>query len=297
MIRNAVAHGIESPAHRRARGKHEEGAIVIRVEQQGNVVFIEVGDDGAGLDLDAIRRAAIEQGAATDADIARMSPAKLAELVFLPKVSTARAVTATSGRGIGMDAVKKGVEELHGHVELQTTWGQGTRVLVTFPAGLGSSPVLVVRADDYDFGIPMLSVESIAASKPANLVTGRNEARLKYQDELLSIVDLGVILGLRHPRPIAGGRLLVIRSQRRRVALWVGEIVGDMDLAIRSLPPEVSHLPQYQGASTLAGGQLLLIMRTDWLTGGHAAEPAIDSRAPVDDSRTARAAGDQGLHP
>jgi len=265
LIRNAIAHGIESPAERRARGKHEEGAIVIRVEQQGNVVFIEVSDDGGGLELEAIKRAALEKGLVTETGLARMPTERIYELIFLPTVSTAREVTATSGRGVGMDAVKKGIEDLHGHVELQTTPKQGTRFLVTFPAGLGSSPILVVRADDQNVGIPMLSVESVAGATASHLVVGASETRLKHEDELLPVVDLAAVLGLRPPRTVAGGRLLIIHSQGRRVAAWVDDVVADMDLAIRPLPPEVAHLPLYQGASSLAGGELLLIMRPDWL--------------------------------
>ncbi|MGD0675845.1 MAG: chemotaxis protein CheW [Polyangiaceae bacterium] len=276
LIRNAVVHGIEAPAERRDRGKHEEGAIVIRVEQQGNVVFIEVSDDGAGLKLEAIKRAAIERKIATEAELARMPPEKVHELVFLPAVSTAPEVTATSGRGIGMDAVKKGIEQLHGQIELQTTYGQGTRILLTFPAGLGSSPILIVRVEDRDFGLPMASVESVVAASPSHLTIGRGETRLKHQDELLLVVDLGAALGLRPLRPVTGGRLLIVHSKGRRVALWVNDVVGDMNLAIRPLPIEVAHVPLYQGASSLAGGTLVLIMRPDWITGVR--DPATMSR-------------------
>ncbi len=295
LIRNAVAHGIELPAERRARGKHEEGAIVIRAEQQGNVVFIEVSDDGAGLKLDAIKRAALERGVATEAALASMPPEKVYRLIFLPTVSTAREVTATSGRGIGMDAVEKGVEELHGHVEVQTTAEQGTRVLLTFPAGLGSSQILIVRTDDYEVGIPMLSVEGIMAAKPSSLVVGDAETSLRYQNELLPVMDLGAALGLRPPRPVAGGRLLIIHSQGKRVALWVNDLVGDMDLAIRALPREVAGLRPYQGASSLAGGELILILRPDWLTAqsmppaSRSASAALERALVVDDSLTARA--------
>jgi two-component system, chemotaxis family, sensor kinase CheA len=292
LTRNAVAHGIEGPNDRKSRGKHEEGTIVIRVEQQGNVVFVEVSDDGGGLDHDAIRRAALERGVATEAELARMDPKELEQLIFVPTVSTARSVTATSGRGIGMDAVKKGVEDLHGQVEVQSIPGQGTRIVLTFPAGLGSSPILIVRSADQDVGIPMLSVEGIAAPKASSLIVSNTETKLAHQDELVPVVDLSVVLGLRHPRALGGGPLLLVRSQGRRVALAVDAVVGDMDLVIRPLPREVGHLPLYQGASSLARGELLLILRPDWLVGARPT-PSVGSAGRnalvVDDSVTARA--------
>jgi chemotaxis protein histidine kinase CheA len=290
LIRNAVDHGIESPAERRARGKHEEGAIVIRVEQQGNVVFIEVSDDGAGLRVDAIRRAAIEKEVVTEGELARMDQQRIYNLVFVPAVSTAREVTPTSGRGIGMDAVKKGLEELHGHVELQSAPQQGTRVLLTFPAGLGSSPILIVRTDEQDFGISMLSVENVIPTNAANLHVGRNEIRLSRDDQVLPVVDLGVALGLRQPRAVSGGQLLIVHSQGQRVAVAVDEVMGDTDLVIRPLPREVALISIYQGVSSMARGQLVLVLRPDWLIGAAAISPATSSgrnALVVDDSLTA----------
>ncbi len=293
LIRNAVAHGIETPDVRRARGKHEEGAIVIRAEQQGNVVFIEVSDDGEGLKGDAIRQAAIHSGIANEAELAAMPTEQVNRLIFLPTVSTAGEVTATSGRGIGMDAVQKGLESIHGHVEVHSTPRQGLRVLLTFPAGLGSSPVLIVRTDEHDLGIPTRSVNGVVPVKASNLVVGRHETKLRYQDEILPVVDLGAILGLRPRLPIQDGKLLVIHSHAQRAAVWVDDITGDRDLTIRPLPRELAAVPLYQGAARLARGELVLVLRPDWLVAeGHSplgAPAACRNALVVDDSITARA--------
>ncbi|MDP9151065.1 MAG: response regulator [Myxococcota bacterium] len=293
LIRNAVAHGIETPDVRRARGKHEEGAIVIRIEQQGNVVFIEVSDDGEGLKGDAIRRAALLSGVATDAELAAMPAEQVNRLIFLPTVSTADEVTATSGRGMGMDAVQKGLETIHGKVEVHSTPQQGLRVLLTFPAGLGSSPVLIVRTDEQYLGIPTRSVSSILPVKRSNLVVGRHETTLRHQDETLPVVDLGAILGLRPRRRIEGGQLLVIHSHVQHAALWVDEIAGDVDLTIRPLPRGLAGLPLYQGAARLARGELVLVLRPEWLVGERqsALGAPANSRSAlvVDDSNTSRA--------
>jgi chemotaxis protein histidine kinase CheA len=280
LIRNAVDHGIETPQVRRSRGKHEEGSIVVRVEQQGNVVFIEVSDDGDGLKLDAIRRAALDKGAVTEDEMARMAPEDLSKLIFLPSVSTAESVTATSGRGVGMDAVKKNLEQLRGSVEVQSVARQGTRVLMTFPAQLGSSPLLIVRVSEGHFAVPLVSVESVATAQPHDLRGWPDEARFERGEQSLRIVDLSEVLELNKGRSAPPIQILVIHSQGQRVAVGVDEIVGDLELIIRPLPRELASVAMYQGASVLAHGEIVLILRPDWLVGTRDA-PRISSSPPV----------------
>jgi chemotaxis protein histidine kinase CheA len=280
LIRNAVDHGIETPQVRRSRGKHEEGSIVVRVEQQGNVVFIEVSDDGDGLKLDAIRRAALDKGAVTEDEMARMAPEDLSKLIFLPSVSTAESVTATSGRGIGMDAVKKNLEQLRGSVEVQSVARQGTRVLMTFPAQLGSSPLLIVRVGEGHFAVPLVSVESVATAQPHDLRGWPEEARFERGEKSLRVVDLSELLESSTRRSAPPTQILVIHSQGQRVALGVDEIVGDLELIIRPLPRELASVATYQGASVLAHGEIVLILRPDWLVGVRDV-PRMSSAPPV----------------
>jgi CheY-like chemotaxis protein len=207
-------------------------------------------------------------------------------------MSTAQEVTATSGRGIGMDAVKKALEELDGHVEVQSIPEQGTQVILTFPARLGSSAVLFVRTVEHELGIPMLSVQGIVAAGASNLRVANGETRFAYHDELFPVKDLGVVLGLRQPRALTGGQLVLLNSQGQRVALAVDEVVGDMDLVILPLPREVAHIPIYQGAAILARGEVALIVRPDWFVGAQVHLPTGTSHRNalvVDDSLTARA--------
>ena len=293
LVRNAVDHGLELPSVRESRGKHGEGALIIRVEQQGNMLFIEVADDGNGLDVERIKQAALRRGIASEAELAAMVTGQIHQLIFRPGFSTRTEVTDISGRGVGLDVVRNEIQGLQGQVEVQSTPGQGTRFILTLPAELGSSPVLVVRCGEHQVGIPMAAVESSRASRVADVRVSRSRLQLQHREQLLPLQDLGAMMGLRQPEAPADGQpILVLASQGRRLALGVDEVIGDKELVIRPLPIEVRDLPAYQGAATLARGELLLILRPDWLVNQErSAEGGAGVRRAlvVDDSLTARA--------
>jgi two-component system, chemotaxis family, sensor kinase CheA len=294
LVRNAVDHGLELPEVREARGKHREGALVIRVEQQGNMLFIEVADDGAGLDLEAIREAALRRALVPAEELGNMTGQQLQQLIFRPGFSTKTEATEFSGRGVGLDVVRNQIQALQGHVEVQSVPGQGARFVLTLPAELGSSPVLVVRCGEHQFGLPMVAVESSRGAKGADLRIGRSRAQLAHREQLIGLQDLGALLGLRQPEaPAEGAPLLILQSQGKRLALSVDEVLGDKELVIRPLPVEVRELAPYQGAATLARGELVLILRPDWLVNVEKrAESGLSGTRRalvVDDSLTARA--------
>lgn len=293
LLRNAVDHGLESPADRERAGKHHEGALTLRIEQQGNLLFLEASDDGRGIDVKHVRQAAESRGVVAPEELARMNDNQIRDLIFRPGFSTRTDVTDTSGRGVGLDAVRAAVETIQGRIEVASALGQGTRFMLTLPVELGSSPVLVVRVFDQMMGLPMLAVEATQLTKMSALRVTRRRAQLEYQGQMLPVVDLGSRLGLRAAHmPSEGQPLMVISAGGKRVALAVDAVVGDRDLVIRPLPAEVRDVPAYQGAATLSRGELMLILRPSWLV----SEPATIAAAPqsrralvVDDSLTARA--------
>ena len=294
LVRNAVDHGLEMPDVREARGKHPEGALTIRVEQQGNMLFIEVADDGAGLDLEQIREAALRRALVPPQELANLSTQQLHQLVFRPGFSTKTEATEYSGRGVGLDVVRNQIQALQGHVEVQSVAGQGARFVLTLPADLGSSPVLVVRCGEHQLGIPMAAVESSRAARGGDLRVGRSRVQLDHREQLIPVQDLGALVGLRQPEvPADGQPLLILQSQGRRLALSVDEVLGDRELVIRPLPVEVRDLAAWQGAATLARGELVLILRPDFLVSSdRRAESGLGGTRRalvVDDSLTARA--------
>ena len=296
LVRNAVDHGLEAPDRRRDAGKHEEGIITIRVEHVGNLLFLEVADDGAGLDTHAISSHAVKKGLVSADAVQRMDPAQIHNFIFSPGFSTSASVTETSGRGVGMDVVRAQVEALEGRVELHSVAGQGARVAITLPLKLGGSPVLMVVSGEQSFGLPMLAVEATLAAKPANVLVAHGRTQLRYREQVLNIVDLGAVLGLRQSQmPRSGQPLLVLQAGGRRTVLAVDEAAGDMELIIRPMPSELRAVEAYQGTATLPRGEPLLVLRPDWLV-GRATEAAAAPGASgalralvVDDSLTARA--------
>ncbi|GEN06159.1 Hpt domain-containing protein [Myxococcus fulvus] len=292
LLRNAVDHGLEMPSEREKAGKHHEGALTMRVEQQGNLLFLECADDGAGIDVTRVRKVAESRGVIASDEAERLNENQLRDLIFRPGFSTRSDVTDTSGRGVGLDAVRASVEGLQGRIEVNSTPGQGTRFVMTLPVDLGSSPVLVVRALEQLVGLPMLAVEATQLARADSLRLGKRKAHLEYQGQLLPVVDLGARLGLRALAPPAEGQpLLIVQSGGKRVALGVDAVVGDRDLVIRPLPSEVRDVPAWQGAATLSRGELLLICRPDWLVteSGQTQVTAQRRALVVDDSLTARA--------
>lgn len=296
LVRNAVVHGIEAPLEREQLGKHREGAVVVRVEQAGNRVFLSVEDDGRGIDGERVRAAAQRKGLITLEQAQAMSAHELEELIFRPGFSTLDEATQSSGRGVGLDVVRRQVDLLEGRLDVETRLGQGTRFVITLPMQLGSSPVLVVRAGEHSFGLPLLALELGIALRENALVGARSQARIELGGALVPLLDLGVMLGLRGAwQPSRGQPLIVVRSAGKKVAVAVDEVGGDMELVIRSLPLEVRAVPAFQGAALVAHGDLLLILSPGWLV--EQSHERLDERVSqrkrralvIDDSLTARA--------
>jgi chemotaxis protein histidine kinase CheA len=294
LVRNAVDHGIELPEVRIAAGKAAEGTVVVRVEQQGNVAFVEVSDDGGGLDAARIRETAEKRGIVSHAELDRMAPADVMQLIFRAGFSTSETVSEISGRGVGLDAVRTQIQALHGSVEVQSLPGQGTRFTLSVPTDIGTSPLLLVRASGAVFGLPMLALESVVRASPERLHLARGQARFQHEDRILPFFDLGALAGLRQAlTPSDGQPLLVVHGRGQRAAVLVDEILQDRELAIHPLPAELAGIDAYQGAATLADGEFVMVLRPEWLVRAErrAEEVAASARRAlvIDDSLTARA--------
>lgn len=294
LVRNAVDHGVELPEVRRGAGKAAEGTVVVRVEQQGNIAFLEVADDGGGLDAVRIREAAERRGVVARAELDRMGPAEVMQLVFRAGFTTAETVTEISGRGVGLDVVRSQIQALHGSVDVQSVPGQGTRFTLSVPTDIGTSPMLLVRASGAVFGLPMLALEGVVRARHDKMHLARGQARFEHEDRIVPLFDLGALAGLRQAlTPSEGQPLLVVHVRGQRAAVLVDDVLHDLELAIQPLPPELSAIDAYQGASSLADGEFVMVLRPEWLVRAERRAEEVAGSAKralvIDDSLTARA--------
>ncbi len=293
LVRNAVDHGVEAPAVRERAGKHAVGAISARVELVGNLLFLELADDGAGVDLPRLREVAVRQGLGTAAALAAMDTPGLLGLLSRPGFTTRQEVSSTSGRGVGLDAVAQDLKRLGGTMEVHSVTGQGTRFTLTVPTSLGSTPLLLLRCGAQTLALPTISVE-VAQRAAGDALQKAGEGQvLVHGGRPVPVRELGPCLGLPTPRRVEGGALLVLQLDARRVALRVDEVLGDRELSLLPMPAELAGLAAYQGVAALAGGELVPVLRPAWLFEEARAvrvEAAGRRRAlVVDDSLTARA--------
>ena len=295
LVRNAVDHGIEDPAVRDAAGKHREGVITLRFEQQGNLLVVEVSDDGGGVDPARLRDAALKRGLLKESELRAMDEKALLELIFESGFSSKEGVTQISGRGVGLDVVRAQVQALKGSVELHSRVGQGTRFTLTLPLEMGATPMMMARVGAQVFGLPVASVESVLAVDKAVIQHGE-PPRMDFRGQWLAVADLGALLGLRPAlRPEAGQSLLVLQSGGQRLALMVDGMEGDAELVLLPLPHELelgSRSP-YAGACLYLGSELVLAVKSEWALArageGVAVGEAGRRALVVDDSLTARA--------
>jgi two-component system chemotaxis sensor kinase CheA len=253
MVRNAVDHGIEAPEARRASGKDEAGAISLSVERRADRILITLEDDGRGLDSGTLRLAAVERGILGPSEAARLGEAESLMLATLPGFSTATAVTDVSGRGVGLDAARAGIESLGGRLEIRSAPGRGASMRILLPMTLAMIQTILVRSRGHLFAIPASAVERMLPSGEA-LVSSDGTAQAPVRlDERLGI-DAG------EPRAGRASAVLVCPVGESRRALQVDEVLGQKDVLVKPLLRPVSLLPEYSGAALLEDGSVVLVL-------------------------------------
>ncbi len=255
LLRNAIDHGIESPGERRGYGKPERGRVAIRVKPRGEVVQIEVEDDGRGLDLDAIRRKAGNEASG-------FSDHELMRLIFGHGFSTAKAVTEISGRGVGLDVVKTEIEAINGRIDLVSEPGRGARFVLELPPTLSRSRVLFVNAGGERLALPCTSIERLLRVEAKELKILEGKPAVVVQGTPLPVVLLTRILGLGSPSLDPETRLpLVVLSVRgRRVAVGVDELIAQEDVLLKPLGRRLRRIRGISAAIILPEGRLSLVL-------------------------------------
>ena len=260
MLRNSVGHGIESAADRIAAGKPSTGTITIHVNQESNDVSVSFSDDGGGLHLDKIRAKAISNGVLA-ADAA-LSEGDAANLIFMPGFSTADQVTELSGRGIGMDVVRSEVNALGGRIETSTEQGLGTTFKVVLPLTTAVTQVVMLRVGDFTIGVPSGLVETVLRTPAAVLEQAYLREGFDMAGQIVPFFWAGALLQVsaHSTEPQTKTRsVAVFRSAGQRLALHVDEVLGNREVVVKNLGPQLAQLPGLAGVSVLASGAVALI--------------------------------------
>ncbi len=259
LLRNSVAHGIEAPAARAKAGKEVGGVVTVTVAQAGNEVAVEFADDGGGLDLVRIRQRAVERGLLAADAVA--SEADLAQLVFKPGFSTAETVTELAGRGVGLDVVRAEVNAMGGRIETQSDAGKGTRFKLLLPLTTAVTQVVMLRCGDLQVAVPSPLIEIVRRVPSADVMRAYEQLVLPYAGEDVPFYWLGALLRHGSRGEVAGRNqtVVVIRSAAQRVAVHVDEVVGNQEVVVKNVGPQLARLPGLAGVTLLPSGAVSLI--------------------------------------
>ncbi|HSZ00718.1 MAG TPA: chemotaxis protein CheW [Terriglobales bacterium] len=269
LVRNSVDHGIELPEDRVKAGKERAGRLILRAFHEGGQVNIEISDDGAGLNVERIRKKAVERGVITPEQATRMPEREIFNLIFLPGFSTAEKVTNVSGRGVGMDVVKTNVEKIGGAIDVQSTPGRGTTVRVKIPLTLAIIPALVVTCGGDRYAIPQVSLLELVrlkadqVSKGIELVHGAPVYRLRGR--LLPLVYLSRELKLAADTRCATKaddaiNIVVVQADERRFGLVVDQINDTEEIVVKPLRKQLKTVKTFAGSSIMGDGKVALIL-------------------------------------
>jgi two-component system chemotaxis sensor kinase CheA len=303
IIRNAVDHGIESPATRRERGKPEEGRLRMHAFHEEGKVIIEISDDGAGIDVQRVRDKAVNAKLISAVEAAAMSRQELLRLIFLPGLSTADRVTQFSGRGVGMDVVRTNIEKIGGTVEIDSSLGQGTTLRVKIPLTLAIMPALIVASGQERYAIPQVNLlelvrfESDQARGGVEWIHGAPVCRLR--GVLLPLVFLDEQLGLAAARGEAERlssvelNIVVVKADNRRFGLVVDAIRDTEEIVVKPLQKQLKGIPVFAGATIMGDGGVALVLDIVGLAQHSGVVSGAKGRSLAEDDNAAKSAPEE----
>jgi two-component system chemotaxis sensor kinase CheA len=266
-VRNSLDHGIEPPEARQAAGKNPEGILKLRAAQEGSHVIIEVSDDGAGIDVERVRKKAIERGTITAKRAMQLSEREQLQLIFVPGLSTSDVVTNVSGRGVGMDVVRTNVEKIGGKVEIDSRFGKGTTLRMRIPLTLAIIPALIVRSMNQSFALPQGALSELVhvpAAQAATAIEWIEDAPLyRLRGKLLPLVFLDQMLkpGAEHKNASERDNFIaVLDADGRRFGLVVDGLADPEEIVVKPLSGVLKDIRLYSGATVLGNADLALIL-------------------------------------
>lgn len=259
IIRNFIDHGIESPEERRRAGKQEEGIITLKARHEASQIVIEAGDDGKGIDTAKLKQKAMDGGFLSRQEADRMSDTDAVNLIFLSGLSTADAVSETSGRGVGMDAVKTAVESMKGSIEIDTKEGRGTTFRIRLPLTLAVIKALLFEVSGRLYAVPVPAISEVAKVMTDDLVTVDGKKTLLLRDQIVSLISLEDLFS-------ASGNgtknkfVLILSMGARKVGLLIDQVMWQQELVIKAIDERHMQSDFIAGASILGNGKVVLIL-------------------------------------
>jgi chemosensory pili system protein ChpA (sensor histidine kinase/response regulator) len=283
LVRNSVAHGIEHSNDRSAAGKSAAGNIMLRAYHRGNHIYIEVEDDGRGIDYERVKQSAMERGLVSPETADRLTERDLREMLFHPGFSTAPIKTELAGRGVGLDVVRANLNSLNGEIDIQSTSGKGTKFTLKVPLTLIISPALFVRCGTTNFALPLAVVEEIRRLRADEIEDVGGKLLTKVRDVVTEVVRLDTYLGLPPLEPINGYfRMVVANAGNRQIGLVVEDVLGKDEIVIKNLGEYLRRVKLFPGTTIAPDGSLILLIDLNRMV---ATEPS--ERRPIQASSSA----------
>jgi two-component system chemotaxis sensor kinase CheA len=295
MVRNAVDHGIESPEERLAAGKPELGHVHLSASHQGGNIVIEIRDDGKGLDPEKLIAKAIERGVVQPGE--ELTDQETFALIFAPGFSMAKEVTDISGRGVGMDVVRRAVDQLRGRVEIYSEKGKGSTFAIRLPLTLAIIDGMIVRVNDERFIIPTISIEQSLRPLPEQITTVQRRGEvLNVRGQLIPLIQLGQLFGLSGRVNPSEAMVVIAICDGRPIGLVIDELIGQQQVVIKTLGERFKRLKGIAGAAILGDGKVGLILEMSGLVSANENHRTAAYERPEDKSeKTAQEAAAESI--
>jgi two-component system chemotaxis sensor kinase CheA len=262
-VRNSVDHGIEDPADRIAAGKPEEGMVLLKATNEGNMIVIEIADDGKGIDVEAVRQKAIERGLIHPNKI--LTDPEAYNLLFEAGFSTAKTITNISGRGVGLDVVRRQIEKLNGTVTVSSEKNKGTKFTIKLPLTLAIIQGLLVRVGQQVYSIPITSVIESLRIKPEEIKLIDNNEVFNIRSDVLSLLRLNQLFGMKPEEQRDYNFIVIVGTAEKKMGFMVDSLIGEEDVVIKPLRDQYTNSPGIAGASILGDGSVSLIIDVNQL--------------------------------
>jgi two-component system chemotaxis sensor kinase CheA len=257
-VRNSIDHGIESQEDRKAAGKPEEGMVILKAANEGNMIVIEIADDGKGIDVESVKAKAVERGILNPNKV--LTDVEAFNLIFEPGFSTAKQVTSISGRGVGLDVVRRSIDKLNGTVKVHSERGKGTKFTIKLPLTLAIIQGLLVRVGQETYSIPITSVIESLRIKPEDIRMIDNNEVFNIRSDVISLLRLNRLFGIRSEEKQEYYFIVIVGTAEKKMGFMVDSLIGEEDVVIKPLRDQFTNSPGIAGASILGDGSVSLII-------------------------------------